>query len=227
MIDLPANFNGDTITIDIKKLKEKVADYAPAVNILRETWNRETLAQMAEGKIFVPQETINEYIAERLNNTANSPVKEITVAAHKDGILDINAVTKNDDKLLLSGTIETFSQKDGRALFNYRVKKHKLPGHGLTSWIFSNVSLSMAQKLFGKVQINDELPVTIKHDTVQMDLSEVLAASAMGKTEIAGHKVTEILEIENAVPKEGGIEIDTKLHVSDDLKKILLNIIKK
>ena len=211
----------------IKKLKEKVADYAPAVNILRKTWNRETLAQMAEGKIFVPQETINEYIAERLNNTANSPVKEITVAAHKDGILDINAVTKNDDKLLLSGTIETFSQKDGRALFNYRVKKHKLPGHGLTSWIFSNVSLSMAQKLFGKVQINDELPVTIKHDTVQMDLSEVLAASAMGKTEIAGHKVTEILEIENAVPKEGGIEIDTKLHVSDDLKKILLNIIKK
>ena len=218
-MDLPVAYQNVIGNIDLGKIADKVADFSPA-------WDRETLSQIADGKVFVPDNVINDAIKKRIENDEDPPIKELVLKSHDNGMLDIDAMTRKNDKILLSGTIETFSQKDGKASFAYRVKKHKLPGHGLSSWIFSNVSLSMAQRLFGKVEFkNSAVPVDVRHNTVVLDLSDVLAASAFGSTEFMGNKLTNLLEIESAVPKEGGIEIDTKLNISPSMKDTLKRII--
>ena len=223
-MDLPVAWQEALGKIDIAKIEAKVQDFAPAVSVLRETWSKETLADMSEGKLFVPDDVINNVLKERIAKD-NSPLKELTVASHGNGVLDLNAVTAKGDKILLAGIIEEFSQKDGAAKLVYRVKKHKLPGHGLTSWIFSNVSLAMAQRLFGKVEIKDDIPLTVKHNTVTIDLSETLKASKWGTTSFMGQNLLDMVQVEGAKAKEGGIELDTKLNVSDDVKATLRRIV--
>lgn len=224
MTDLPVSWQENISRIDFAALKDKVADYSSVFSVIRETWSRETIKELSDGKVFVPDAVINEAVKKRIAAETNAPVTEIALTSHENGLLDIEAVTPKGDKLLLSGTIETFSQKDGKALLSYRVKKHKLPGHGLSSWIFSRVSLSMAEKLFGKIKTDDTMPVAIKKNTVTIDFSDALAMSKLSSTTFAGERLIDIVEIEGAVPKEGGIELDTKLNVSDEMKAALKRI---
>ncbi len=66
------------------------------------------------------------------------------------------------------------------------------------------------------------MPISIRHNTVTVDYSKVLAESDFGKTEYQGHRLMDMLEIEGAKPKDDGIEFDTKLNVPDDVKKALV-----
>ena len=50
MIDLPAGWLEKIHNIDWAEIKEKVQDYGPALRVLRETWSRETLTEISQGK---------------------------------------------------------------------------------------------------------------------------------------------------------------------------------
>jgi hypothetical protein len=76
----------------------------------------------------------------------------------------------------------------------------------------------MAQRMVGKLEISEDLPVEIKSNSVRIDYSKVLAESDFGKTMFHGHRLLDMIEIEKATPKEGGIMFQTKLHVPDDVK---------
>jgi hypothetical protein len=105
------------------------------------------------------------------------------------------------------------------------VRSRNIPEHGLMSWVFSRVSLAMAERMVGHVELSEDLPISIRHNTVTVDYSKVLAESDFGKTEYQGHRLMDMLEIEGAKPKDGGIEFDTKLNVPDDVKKALVAVL--
>ena len=226
MVDLPASWYEKAQNIDIAGIAAKVADYAPVIDVVRDTWDKETLTELLDGKIFVSDAVLNFYLKERLVNEENSPLKSIVVAS-RDGMMNINAVTKDDKKLAFEGTIAEFIKNKDSSRFVYRVKKHKFPGHGITSWVFGSVSLSMAQRLFGALPVSDKLPVTVKHNDVTVDFGNVIADSKLGQTEFAGQKLSDMVEIENALLKNGGMEIDTKLNISDGVKDALRRIVKQ
>ena len=48
VIDIPANFIDQVQNIDWGSVREAVKDYGPALTVLRDTWDHETLAQIAE-----------------------------------------------------------------------------------------------------------------------------------------------------------------------------------
>lgn len=95
------------------------------------------------------------------------------------------------------------------------------------SWVFSRVSLGMVARMMGDVKISDDMPVTIKHRDVTVDYSKAIADSPLGQTEYQGQKLADMIEIEDATPKEGGIMFKTKLNVSDDVKNALKAIAKE
>ena len=66
MIDLPASWQEQLQTIDWSKLEEKVQDYGPVIQVIQHTWNRESLQEISQGKLFVPDEVVNEAIAQRI-----------------------------------------------------------------------------------------------------------------------------------------------------------------
>jgi hypothetical protein len=121
-------------------------------------------------------------------------------------------------KVELSGEVKEFVHDGDKSYMVYRVRERNIPNHGLMSWVFSRISLAMAQRMVGKLEISEDLPVEIKSNSVRIDYSKVLAESDFGKTMFHGHRLLDMIEIEKATPKEGGIMFQTKLHVPDDVK---------
>ena len=202
-----------------------MADYGPALTVLRDTWDRETLAQIAEGHLFVRDSVLNEAIAKNIGTDRS--VRSIVLHSRANGRLDITCTTTKKYKTVeLSGIIEEFVHDGDKSYAVYRVREKNIPNHGFVSWVFSRVSLSMAERLMGRFDVSDALPVEIHGNKVYVDFHEVLASSKLGQTTFQGYKLTDMIEIEGASVQEGGIMFDTKLNVPDDVKDALRAIIR-
>ena len=220
VIDIPANFIDQVQNIDWGSVREAVKDYGPALTVLRDTWDHETLAQIAEGHLFVRDSILNEAIAKNLGT--DGTIRRIVLRSHENGRLDLSCTTAKKYKTIeLSGTIEEFVHDGDKSYAVYRVREKNIPNHGLVSWIFSRISLSMVERMVGRLDVSDRLPVDIRGNKVYVDFHEVLAASKLGQTVFRGHKLTDMIEIEGAAVREGGIMFDTRLNVPDDVKGAL------
>lgn len=219
MIDLPVHWQEQLQQIDWAKVQEKVADYGPAMKVIKDTWDRETLAEISQGNLFVSDKMINEAIAKNIKE--DSPAKSIVLESQENGRLNITVDTAKVGKVELSGEVKEFVHAGDESYMVYRVRERNIPNHGLMSWIFSRVSLGMAQRMVGALQVPENLPVEIKHNTVRIDYSKVLAESDFGKTMFHGHRLLDMIEIEKATPKAGGIMFQTKLNVPEDVKESL------
>ena len=224
-MDLPAAWVEQVQKIDWGEIREKVQDYGPALKVVRGTWSRESLKEISEGKLFVPDEVINEALMQGLQKKPQQGLESLSLHSHDDGKLDIEASTSKGE-LKLSGKIKEFVHQGDKTYMVYQVKQKKLPGHGLMSWIFSRVSLSMVERMVGKADTFDNLPVDIKHNDVKVDCGQVLAASTFGQTRFHGHRLLDMIEIKGATPKENGIEFQTELHIPDDVKDDLKGLLK-
>lgn len=223
MIDLPAGWQEKIEHVDWSRVKEAVKDYGPAIKVIRNTWDKESLLEISQGKLFVPDDMLNKAIAERI--PADSSVKSVTVTSHANGRMDIKADTQKVGPVELSGEIQEFVHNGSQSYMVYRVRERNLPEHGLMSWIFSRISLSMAERMVGHIELSEDLPIEIKHNTVRIDYSKVLAESDFGKTQFQGHRLLDMVEIEKATSKDGGIEFDTKLNIPDDVKAALSKLV--
>jgi len=204
VIDLPAGWLEKIQNIDWAEIKEKVQDYGPALRVLRETWSRETLTEISQGKLFVPDEVLNEAIERRLAADPGQQLKKLTLKSYKNGRLEIRGETEKE-RLTLKGKIKEFVHRGDESYVVYHVTSKSWPGHGLNSWLFSLVSLSMVERMVGKADAFDNLPVDIKHNDVKVDCGQVLAASTFGQTRFHGHRLLDMIEIKGATPKENGI----------------------
>ena len=220
VIDIPANFIEQVKNIDWSGIREAVKDYGPALTVLRDTWDRETLAQIAEGHLFVRDAILNEAIAKNIGT--DGTIRSVVLRSHANGRLDLICTTNKKYKTVeLSGTIEEFVHDGAKSYAVYRVREKNIPDHGFVSWLFSRVSLSMVERMMGRFDVSDQLPVDIHGNRIHVDFHEVLAASQLGQTEFRGHKLTDMIEIEGAAVQEGGILFDTKLDVPDDVRDAL------
>lgn len=220
VIDIPANFIEQVQHIDWSGVRAAVKDYGPALTILRDTWDRETLAQIAEGHIFVRDAVLNEALAKRIGT--DGTIRSIVLRSHANGRLDLLCTTtKKYKKVELSGTIEEFVHDGDRSYAVYRVREKSIPDHGFVSWVFSRVSLSMVERMMGRFDVSDALPVEIHGNKIYVDFHAVIAASPLGQTELRGHRLTDMIAIEGAAVQEGGIMFDTKLDVPDDVRDAL------
>ena len=222
-MDLPAHFQEQLAKIDWAKVQEKVADYGPALRVIKATWDKETLAEISQGNLFVSDDVLNEALAKNIKE--GGPAKSVKLKSAADGSLAITVDTVRMGPIELKGQVQEFVHKGDRSWMVYKVRQRNIPNHGLMSWVFSRVSLAMAQRMVGSVQLSDDVPVTIKHNTVTIDYSKVLAESQLGTTKFHGHRLLDVVEIEKAVPKEGGIMFQTKLNIPDDVKEDLRAIL--
>ena len=108
VIDIPANVIEQVKNVDWSAVREAVRDYSPALTVLRDTWDRETLAQIAEGHLFVRDSMLNEALAKNLVGT-DGTIRGIVMRSHADGRLDLVCTTSKKYKTIeRSGTIEKF-----------------------------------------------------------------------------------------------------------------------
>ena len=226
VIEIPAQVIEQVQNIDWGSVREAVKDYQPALTVLRDTWDHETLAQIAEGHLFVRDSILNEAIAKNIGT--DGTIRKIVLRSHENGRLDLTCTTSKKYKTIeLSGTIEEFVHVGDKSYAVYRVREKNIPNHGLVSWIFSRISLSMVERMMGHLDVSDRLPVDIRGNKVYVDFHEVLAASKLGQTQFRGHKLMDMIEIEGAEVREGGIQFDMNLNVPDDVKETLREVLRE
>ena len=85
----------------------------------------------------------------------------------------------------------------------------------------------MVERMVGRLDVSDRIPVDIKGNNITVDFHDVLAASRLGMTEFRGHRLLDMVEIEGAAVRDGGIMFDTRLNVPDDVKDALRAILKE
>lgn len=224
-MDIPAAWLEQIKNIDWWEVREKIQDYGPVLKVLQGTWSKETLQEIVDGKVYVPDEIINEALAKRLAEEPGQPLKMLKLTSHENGRLDIEAETEKE-RPKLSGKIKEFVHNTDKSYMLYHISSKRLPGHGLMSWLFSQLSLSMVQGMVGDIRISESLPLKIDGNDVLIDCKQVLEASKFGQTAYRGHRLLDMLEIKSAEPREGGIVFETELHVPDDVKEDLKSVLK-
>ena len=231
-MDMPAIISEYFPGISVESISEAVEDYQPAWQVIKHTWSNETLKEIMQGKVSVPDSVINEAIAESLQAekdgseaAAEPPVTELKLTSRENGRLEIFANTKKIGRVEFSGTIEEFVHNKEDSHVTYRVRERALKDHGLASWFFSRISMSMSQKLFGKFDLGESLPTTIKGNYITVDCRKALEQSKLAKAEIKGYPVLDMLEIKNAVPHDGYIMFETRLNIPQEIQVAALDLL--
>ena len=231
-MDMPAIISEYFPGISAESISEAVEDYQPAWQVIKHTWSNETLKEIMQGKVSVPDSVINEAIAESLQAekdgseaAAEPPVTELKLTSRENGRLEIFANTKKIGRVEFSGTIEEFVHNKEDSHVTYRVRERALKDHGLASWFFSRISMSLSQKLFGKLDLGESLPTTIKRNYITVDCRKALEQSKLAKAEIKGYPVLDMLEIKNAVPHDGYIMFETRLNIPQEIQVAALDLL--
>lgn len=231
-MDMPAIISEYFPGISAESISEAVEDYQPAWQVIQHTWSNETLKEIMQGKVSVPDSVINEAIAESLQvekdgseAAAEPPVTELKLTSRENGRLEIFANTKNIGRVEFSGTIEEFVHNKEDSHVIYRVRERALKDHGLASWFFSRISMSLSQKLFGKLDLGESLPTNIKGNYITVDCRNALEQSKLAKAEIKGYPVLDMLEIKNAVPHDGYIMFETRLNIPQEIQVAALDLL--
>ena len=106
-IDIPPQWVEQVQRIDWGSVRAAVADYGPVLTVLRDTWDRETISEIADGHLFVRDAVLNEAIAHNLG--ADGTIRSVELTSHEDGHLGIVCTTdKKYKRIELSGTIKEF-----------------------------------------------------------------------------------------------------------------------
>lgn len=211
----------------LKKGLGKLQEMDSIWKVLQDTLDNNTVNEIRSGKVFVSCQTINDEIAKRISADRNVALAEMTVASGSDGKLDISARNKDGKNISLTGSLEKFAYKNGEAKFVYHAENHELTGSLMPSWIFSKLTLGLMQKFIGNEIIPDCIDVALDGNIITIDFSRLLAKSRLGKAAFKGVKVIDLLEIENAVPINGGIEIKTKCNVISTAKEKFVSLFGK
>lgn len=222
-MDMPAAIVEFFPGVSIEQVSAVVEDYQPVIKVLQETWSKETFMEIMQGKVSVPDSVINDAIAEQLNE--NQPVTQMTLTSKENGRLEIAATSKKMGRLEFSGIIEEFVHNTEESRVTYRVKERALKDHGLASWFFSRMSLSMAQNIFGKLDLGEALPTQIKGNSISVDCHDVLEQSQLAQVQLQGHRILDMVEIKGAVPHDGYVQFETELHVPGEVRAMVLNVL--
>lgn len=227
MVDMPAVLHVEESSssgINFGGLSERVADLTPIIQVVRHTWSTQTLAGLKDGKVTVPDDVINESLAKY--SAENSSVHDIRVTSLGEDKLRLTAKTQKFGAIDFVCRIDQFQHDQDISLLKFTVLEKDLPDQAVLSWIFSRVSLSMVEKMVGRIELGENTKTRVVGDTVAIDFHEALAHTEFGKANLFGYSLGNALEIESAAPKEGYIEFKTALHLPDTVKSMLSNILK-
>lgn len=223
MMDMPSALVTSCAAVNWGSVAAATEEYKSFIAIVRQTWSAESLQDILRGHIAVPDEEINRALAEQLEGS--DQVKSLSITSRDNGRLDIQADTAKLGRIELSGTVDAFVHDGDRSYMTYTVKERALKDHGLMSWFFSRISLSMAQKLTGRIELAEDLPTKIHGNTVTVDFSERLRSSSLAQASYDGFNLLDALVISRATPHDGYVELDTQLRVPDTLKTLLMDIL--
>lgn len=213
--------SGDWIPQDVDVM---ITEYEPYAEIIKKTWDRQSLEHIIQGKLDVPDEVINAVLAQEISDS--DKVKSLHITSRENGRLDIYADISNYGGVNISGTIDSCIHEGDTSYMSYTVKYKDLEDHGgMIGWMFSHLSVSMLEKLVGHIKLSNDVITKVHGNTVRIEYQEALKKSEAAQVSIGGYRLMDVLCIHGAVPHEGYIEFETSFQMPDEIKKLLLHVL--
>lgn len=124
-VDLPSSWISQ---IDLSAISGKVADFTPVIKVIKDTWNKQTLEGLREGKVAVSDELLNESLARSIENNEN--ISDLQVTSIGDKKIKIKANTAHLGRVEMTCRIDRFEHNKDNSTVQFTVVKKKLPDKG-------------------------------------------------------------------------------------------------
>lgn len=221
-ITIPANF-ADSVVGSIKDWSTdiKVADVSGFISVLKETWDLQTFENLQAGRVAVPDDVINQTLAEAISDS--DQVKELKVTSLEDNKIRINALTAKAGHVVMVCKVMQFEHDKSHSVIKLKALDKKLPDKPLLSWIFSRVSLAMVTKITGNIHPGNGVDVDIHGNEATIDFHQALYASKLGQAEVFGYKPLDYLVVRDALPEKGHVLFSTSLDMPDNVGTMVKN----
>lgn len=204
---------------------DKIADLGKVTPIIKETWDAQTLVNIRQGRVIVPDDVLNESLAMFVENEQPDQIKALTVQSFANERIKITANTKRNGRVVLVCKIEQFEHNKNHSIMKLKVVDKKLLDEPIFSWIFSKVSLAMVSKVTGHINAPDGIQVKLHGNEVTVDFHEVLCNSQFGKLEFFGYKPIDALIIRSLTPQRDSVALSADLNLPEQVKTMLQNVV--
>ena len=182
---------------------------ADTENVLKDTWNAQTLQSLEDGVIAVPESAINEYLAATLPD--HPDIRAAHLAVHPDNKLALDINTKDTGRMSLEGTVTRFVQNSNESDMNIHIGKRKLLDKPITSWFFAHISLGMLSKLFGN-PLNDgqdKFITKIHGNSLDINFKPYIGQSALSRVSAGGFSLFDLFSVDSLSTDEGVVYLHT------------------
>ena len=223
-MDLPPALLEFRQSIDMDQIIKAAGIAKNVWSIAKDTWSRETVQEILDGKVTIPDKEMNTLLATFLNDDKG---EKLTISSHENRRLDIRARTQRWGTLEMQGTLEELIHNDESSRVVYRIEKRGIKNHGFASWIFSRVSLSLIEKLFGPLELSEDLPTKREGNKLTVNLRPKLEKSKLAEKKIGNTSLLHILTIEGVTPHEGYIQLDASLHIPEPARQLIKKVLGK
>lgn len=221
-ITIPANF-ADSVVGSVKDWSTdiKVADVSDFISVLKETWDLQTFENLQAGRIAVPDDVINQTLADAI--AGSDQVKALKVTSLEDNKIRIDALSSKSGHILLICKITQFEHDKNHSVIKLKALDKRLPDKPLLSWIFSRVSLAMVTKITGNINPGHGVAVSIYGNEATIDFHQALNASKLGQAEVFGYKPLDYLIVRDALPEKNHVLFNTSLDLPDNIGAMVKN----
>jgi hypothetical protein len=224
MIDMPVIIS-DHVMDAVKgwSIEETIPNLSHVIAVLKETWDLQTFRNLEKGKVAVPDDVMNEYLASTIEDSEE--IRELSITSLEDHKLRITALTKKAGRMVFICHIKQFEHNKDSSVMKLKIVDKKLPDKPIVSWIFSKVSLAMVTKFVGHVDPGYGLGVKIVGNEVTIDFHQALYNSNIGTIDVLGYKPLDAVIIKEAVPEKGFVNFTTAVDLPDEIKDRIKNVL--
>lgn len=204
---------------------DKITDLGKISPVIKETWDAQTLSNLRQGKVNVPDDVLNKSLAMYLESEQPEQIKGLTVQSFEDQRIKITADTKKKGRIVLVCKVEQFEHDKNHSVLKLKAVDKKLPDEPFLSWIFSKVSLAMVAKVTGHIDAPEGVEVKLRGNEVTVDYHQALYKSRFGQLEFFGYKPLDALVIHSLTPQKDGVQLSADLDLPEQVKNMLQNVL--
>ncbi len=204
-------------------VSSRLSDVTRMVSVLREVWDRQTVANLAQGSIAVPDDVLNQSLQQAIGDSDR--VKEFTLTSLDNNKIKIHLRTEAVGTVNLVCRIKQFEHDKNHSVMKLSILDKQLPDRPLLSFIFSHISMALVTKLAGPIDVGSDLALAIDGNDVTVDFHQALSRSKLATVEVMGYRLLDQVEITGATAQAGAVVFQTNLdvpqHVVDALMQAL------
>lgn len=188
------------------------------VELIRNTWDAQTLEGLLRGKVTITEEVLNSYLAYQLKGTAGADSLQVFFP---DGHVEIRSATKEWGKVVLTGNLRDLRHNPDESIMIFEVMDKKLPDKKLISWLASWVSLGFLARIFGPLAFGDGIQVQVEGNRVTAEFRDRLNKAIPHSAQIFGKPMLDAIIIQQAAVRNRAIDLSCGLEVDEGVRSIL------